>query len=99
MNFKEACKNLEIKEKDATDSKELRKKYYTMALKYHPDKYKEDNGEKFKSVKDHEKVFTDDSVIFITEESDTLYGIGFESDSDLEEWKIFSIFGIGRPGF
>ena len=38
MNFKEACKNLEIKEKDATDSKELRKKYYTMALKYHPDK-------------------------------------------------------------
>ena len=52
MNFKEACKNLEIKEKDATDSKELRKKYYTMALKYHPDKYKEDSGEKFKSVKE-----------------------------------------------
>ena len=52
MDFKNACKNLEISEKNATDSKELRKKYYTMALKYHPDKYKKDNGEKFKSIKE-----------------------------------------------
>ena len=52
MNFKEACKILDIKEKDATDSKELRKKYYSKALKYHPDKYKDDNGETFKSIKD-----------------------------------------------
>ena len=51
MNFKEACKILDIKEKDATDSKELRKKYYSKALKYHPDKYKNDNGETFKSIK------------------------------------------------
>ena len=50
MNFKEACKILDIKEKNATDSKELRKKYYSKALKYHPDKYKADNGEKFKSI-------------------------------------------------
>ena len=52
MDFKKACKNLEISEKNAIDSKELRKKYYTMALKYHPDKYKKDNGEKFKSIKE-----------------------------------------------
>ena len=52
MEFKKACKNLEISEKNAIDSKELRKKYYTMALKYHPDKYKKDNGEKFKSIKE-----------------------------------------------
>jgi len=51
MNFKDACKILDIKEKDATDSKELRKKYYSSALKYHPDKYTDDNGEKFKSIK------------------------------------------------
>ena len=52
MDFKKASKKLEISEKNAIDSKELRKKYYTMALKYHPDKYKKDNGEKFKSIKE-----------------------------------------------
>ena len=35
-----------------------------------------------------EKVFTSDSVIFITEKKDTLYGIGFESDIELNNWKI-----------
>ena len=39
-----------------------------------------------------------DSVMFTTSGGDTLYGVGFESDSDLEEWKIFNPFGIGRPG-
>ena len=47
----------------------------------------------------YKMIIAKDSVMFTTNEGDTLYGIGFESDSDLEEWKIFSIFGIGRPGF
>ena len=51
MNFKEACKILELNNKQAQDSQELRKKYYSLALKYHPDKYKEDDGECFREVK------------------------------------------------
>ena len=35
-----------------------------------------------------EKVFTSDCVIFITENKDTLYGIGFESDIELNNWNI-----------
>lgn len=46
----------------------------------------------------YKMIIAKDSVMFTTSEGDTLYGIGFESDSDLEEWKIFNIFGIGRPG-
>ena len=46
----------------------------------------------------YKMIIAKDSVMFTTLEGDTLYGIGFESDSDLEEWKIFNIFGIGRPG-
>ena len=41
-----------------------------------------------------EKVFTDDRVIFITEEQDTLYGIGFESDVELNNWKILKPTGV-----
>jgi DnaJ-class molecular chaperone len=52
MDFKKACKNLEISEKNAIDHKELRKQYYCMALKYHPDKYKSDDGERFKKIKE-----------------------------------------------
>jgi LPS export ABC transporter protein LptC len=44
------------------------------------------------NVKD--KVFTDDQVIFITEQNDTLYGIGFESDVELNNWKILKPTGI-----
>ena len=50
MNFKEACKILELNNKQAQDSQELRKKYYSLALKYHPDKYKEDDGECFREI-------------------------------------------------
>ena len=39
-----------------------------------------------------------DSVMFTTLEGDTLYGIGFESDADLEEWRIFQPYGIVREG-
>ena len=41
-----------------------------------------------------EKVFTSDSVIFITEKKDTLYGIGFESDIELNNWKILQPTGV-----
>ena len=41
-----------------------------------------------------ERVFTSDSVIFITEKKDTLYGIGFESDIELNNWKILQPTGV-----
>ena len=41
-----------------------------------------------------EKVFTSDSVVFITEKKDTLYGIGFESDIELSNWKILQPTGV-----
>ena len=41
-----------------------------------------------------EKVYTDNRVIFITEEKDTLYGIGFESDVALDNWKILKPTGV-----
>ena len=41
-----------------------------------------------------EKVFTSDSVVFITEKKDTLYGIGFESDIELNNWRILQPTGV-----
>ena len=41
-----------------------------------------------------EKIFTYDSVKFITESQDTLYGIGFESDVELNNWKILKPTGV-----
>ena len=46
----------------------------------------------------YEMIIAEDSVMFTTIEGDTLYGIGFESDIDLERWKIFRPFGIAREG-
>tara|TARA_B100001996_G_scaffold184043_1_gene140722 strand:+ start:47 stop:577 length:531 start_codon:yes stop_codon:yes gene_type:complete len=45
-----------------------------------------------------EKVFTDDSVVFITEQNDTLYGIGFKSDIELNNWKIMKPTGVFHDG-
>ena len=42
----------------------------------------------------NEKMNTEDSVMITTLEKDTLYGIGFESDSDLENWKILKPSGV-----
>ncbi|MBT3618080.1 MAG: LPS export ABC transporter periplasmic protein LptC [Candidatus Marinimicrobia bacterium] len=41
-----------------------------------------------------ELVFTNDSVMVVTEEKDTLYGVGFESDMGLEYWKILKPSGV-----
>ena len=46
----------------------------------------------------YEMIVAEDSVMFTHTEGDTLYGIGFESDIDLERFKIFRPFGIIREG-
>ncbi|MFQ6613725.1 MAG: LPS export ABC transporter periplasmic protein LptC [Fidelibacterota bacterium] len=45
---------------------------------------------------DHEEgsVYTDDSVMVTTESGDTLYGIGFESDTRMEHWTIEHPSGV-----
>ena len=45
-----------------------------------------------------EKMSTMDSVMITTTETDTLYGIGFESDSDLQNWKIIKPSGVTSRG-
>ena len=41
-------------------------------------------------------IVAEDSVMFTTSKGDTLYGVGFESDADLEEFRIFKPLGIAR---
>ena len=41
-----------------------------------------------------EIIFTEDSVMITTETNDTLYGIGFESDMNMERWKIIKPRGV-----
>ena len=43
---------------------------------------------------DRELIFTNDSVMITTETNDTLYGIGFESDVNMERWKILKPRGV-----
>ena len=35
-----------------------------------------------------------DSVVFFSSEGDTMHGVGFESDSDLNRWSIFKPHGV-----
>ena len=46
----------------------------------------------------YKMIVAEDSVMFTTTKGDTLHGVGFESDMDLEQWKIFRIFGVTREG-
>ena len=41
-----------------------------------------------------EKLFTKDSIMITTLDKDTLFGKGFESDADLENWRIINPSGI-----
>ena len=47
----------------------------------------------------NEKLRTKDSIMITTLDQDTLYGIGFESDSDLENWKIINPSGVTGRDF
>ena len=46
----------------------------------------------------YKMIIAEDSVMFTTAEGDTMYGVGFESDMDLDQWRIFRIFGVTREG-
>ena len=41
-----------------------------------------------------EKLYTKDSIMITTLDKDTLFGKGFESDSDLENWRIINPSGV-----
>jgi len=61
MNYDKACKILDINKNHTSDC--IKKAYFRMALKSHPDKYKEDNGEKFKEVKEAYDYLCDDNPL------------------------------------
>jgi len=44
-------------------------------------------------------ITTEDSVMFTTQETDTLYGVGFTSDMDLSHWKILEPTGVTGRAF
>tara|TARA_Y100000590_G_scaffold280637_1_gene315299 strand:+ start:320 stop:844 length:525 start_codon:yes stop_codon:yes gene_type:complete len=46
-----------------------------------------------------EKLLTKDDIMITTLELDTLYGIGFESDPDLKNWKILKPSGVTGQEF
>ena len=50
--------------------------------------------EKLQWIAEDEKLFTKDSIMITTLDSDTLYGQGFESNSDLENWRILNPSGV-----
>ena len=50
--------------------------------------------EKLQWIAEDEKLFTKDSIMITTLDSDTLYGKGFESNSDLENWRIINPSGV-----
>ena len=50
--------------------------------------------EKLHWVAEDEKLFTKDSIMITTLDNDTLFGKGFESNSDLENWRIINPSGV-----
>ena len=45
-----------------------------------------------------EKMSTDDPIMLTTQKNDTLYGVGFESDSDFQNWKVIKPTGVTDRG-
>ena len=45
-----------------------------------------------------ERLHTKEEIMITTPEADTLYGVGFESDSDLKNWKIINPSGVAGRG-
>jgi hypothetical protein len=43
---------------------------------------------------DAESIYTEEPVMITTEQNDTLYGVGFESDLELNNWKILKPSGV-----
>ena len=43
-------------------------------------------------------IISNDSILFTTTNKDSMRGIGFESDIDLSQWKIFKPQGVARAG-
>ncbi len=46
-----------------------------------------------------EKLYTNEKIMITTLEKDTLYGVGFESNADLENWKILNPSGVSGKEF
>lgn len=69
MDFKKACKILEISQKHTDDC--VKKAYFRQALKYHPDKYKLDNGEKFREIKEAYDFLNSGNPFFSHEETES----------------------------
>jgi LPS export ABC transporter protein LptC len=53
--------------------------------------------ERLRWIQKKEKIVSDTHVVFV-QEGDTLYGLGFESDSDLKNWELKTPSGIRRQG-
>ncbi len=50
--------------------------------------------ERLQWIAEDEKLFTKDSIMITTNEKDTLFGKGFESNADLENWRILNPSGV-----
>ena len=48
---------------------------------------------------EEEKLYTNERIMITTLEKDTLYGVGFESNSNLENWKILNPSGVSGKEF
>ena len=55
--------------------------------------------ERLQWIAEDEKLFTKDSIMITTLDKDTLFGKGFESNADLENWRILYPSGVTGSEF